>query len=223
MGEVKQVSAVEKKRWELSTARLNQVLELYRRTVFPAEQVMAVRELIEQFSGSRNEVFSEAGKKLSEAFERLVGSLQPTFEKGMKQTEKILADAKQECENATKVREIYNDIKILNYDKYINPENAAERRVTSFRVAYSANMGFPFIFEIGNGWGQPFITKKGGTMVKEGTVRIVDKVQIFIQEQYLFPLLRRVQLFIETMTAQAMQKYYEKVSEPMLQVYDTQE
>ena len=120
LGEVKQVSAVEKKRWELSTARLNQVLELYRRTVFPADQVMAVRELIEQFSGSRNEVFSEAGKKLSEAFERLVGSLQPTFEKGMKQTEKILADAKQECENATKVREIYNDIKILNYDKYIN-------------------------------------------------------------------------------------------------------
>ena len=64
---------------------------------------------------------------------------------------------------------------------------------------------------------------QGGTMVKEGTVRIVDKVQIFIQEQYLFPLLRRVQVFIETMTAQAMQKYYEKVSEPMLQVYDTQE
>lgn len=30
LGEVKQVSAVEKKRWELSTARLNQVLELYR-------------------------------------------------------------------------------------------------------------------------------------------------------------------------------------------------
>lgn len=107
--------------------------------------------------------------------------------------------------------------------QYINPENAAERRVTTFRVAYSANMGFPFIFEIGNGWGQPFITKKGGTMVKEGTVRIVDKVQIFIQEQHLFPLLRRVQLFIETMTAQAMQKYYEKVSEPMLQAYDTQD
>lgn len=223
LGEVKQVSAVEKKRWELSNARLNQVLDLYRRTVFPAEQMTAIRELIEQFSGSRNEVFAEAGSKLSEAFERLVGSFQSTLEKGMEQTEKILADAQKECENATKVREIYNDIKILNYDKYINPENAAERRVTTFRVAYSANMGFPFIFEIGNGWGQPFITKKGGTMVKEGTVRIVDKVQIFIQEQHLFPLLRRVQLFIETMTAQAMQKYYEKVSEPMLQAYDTQD
>ncbi len=137
--------------------------------------------------------------------------------------EKILADAKRVCENATKVREVYNDLKILNYDKYINPENTAERRVTSFRVAYSANMGFPFIFEISNGWGQLFITRRGGTMVKEGTVRMVDKVQIFIQEQHLFPLLHRVQFFSEAITAQAIQRYFEKVSEPMLVTYDSQE
>ena len=111
----------------------------------------------------------------------------------------------------------------MNYDKYINPDNPAERRITTFRVAYSANMGFPFIIEIGNGWAEPFITKNGGTMVKEGTTRIVDSVQVFIQDKHLFPLLRRVQLFLETMTAQAMQRYYEKVSEPILQTYDTEE
>ncbi len=61
LNEVKLVSAVEKKRWELSNARLNQVLELYRKTVFPAEQVKAIRELIEQFSESRNEVVCRSG------------------------------------------------------------------------------------------------------------------------------------------------------------------
>lgn len=223
LSEIKQVSAVEKKRWEFSVARLNQVLELYRKIQIPADRLASVRELIAQFSDSRNEVFAEAGVKLSEAFEGLVNDYIMPIDNGTAQADKILADAKKECENATKVREIYNDMKILNYEKYINPENAAERRVTSFRVAYAANMGFPFIFEISNGWGQPFITKKGGTMVKEGTVRMVDTVQIFIQDKHLFPLLRRVQLFIETMTAQAMQRYFEKVSEPMLQTYDTQE
>ena len=65
----------------------------------------------------------------------------------------MLADAQKEKETAMKVREVYNDIKILNYEKYINPENPAERRITTFRVAYAANMEFPFIIEIGNGWG----------------------------------------------------------------------
>lgn len=223
LSEIKQISAVEKKRWEFSVARLNQALELYRKIQIPADRLASLRELIAQFSDSRNEVFAEAGAKLSEMFERLVSDYIMPIDNGTAQADKILADAKKECENATKVREIYNDMKILNYEKYINPENAAERRVTSFRVAYAANMGFPFVFEISNGWGQPFITKKGGTMVKEGTVRMVDTVQIFIQDKHLFPLLRRVQLFIETMTAQAMQRYFEKVSEPMLQTYDTQE
>lgn len=222
LNEVKPVSATEKKRWELSIARLNQVLELYKKTKAPSDPYVAeIRELIEQFSSSRNEVFAEAGAKLSEAFDKLLGSFCEPLEKGMAQTGKILSDAQKERETATKVKEVYNDMKILNYDKYINPENAAERRVTALRVAYAPNMGFPYIFEVSNGWGEPFITQKGGTMVKEGTVRITDKVQIFIQGKHLFPLLRRVQMFLETMTAQAMQRYYEKVSEPILQTYDT--
>lgn len=180
LNEVKQVSAVERKRWELSNARLGQAIRLYQKVQMPEEQLAAVRELIEQFSSSRNEVFAEAGQKLSDAFERLVADYSTPIETGMAQAEKILADAKKECENTTKVREIYNDMKILNYDKYINPENETERRVTSLRVAYSANMGFPFIFEIGNGWGKPFITKKGGTMVEKG------QCEWWIRFRYLF-------------------------------------
>lgn len=223
LNEIRQVSDLEKKRWDLSIARLNQVLELYNKTQMPAEQITAVRDLIAEFSNSRNEVFAEAGAKLSEAFERLVSDFSAPLEKGLAQTSKILTDAQKERDNATKVREVYGDIKILNYDKYANPDNPAERRITTFRVAYAANMGFPFIIEIGNGWGEPFISKNGGTTVKEGSTRIVDKVQIFIQDKHLFPLLRRVQLFLETMTAQAIGRYYDKVSEPMLLTYDTEE
>lgn len=223
LNEIKQISTIEKKRWDLSIARLNQVIELYKQVEMPEEQIVAVRDIIDTFVGSRNEVFAEAGNKLSEAFEALVSRFSAPIEKGMAQTAKVLADAQKERDNATKVREVYNDIKILNYEKYANPENPSERRITTFRVAYSANMGFPFIIEIGNGWAEPFVTKNGGTMVKEGTTRIVNSVQVFIQDKHLFPLLRRVQLFLETMTAQAMQRYYEKVSEPMLQLYDTEE
>lgn len=223
LNEIKQISTIEKKRWDLSIARLNQVIELYKQVEMPEEQIVAVRDIIDTFVGSRNEVFTEAGNKLSEAFEALVSRFSAPIEKGMAQTAKVLADAQKERDNATKVREVYNDIKILNYEKYANPENSSERRITTFRVAYSANMGFPFIIEIGNGWAEPFVTKNGGTMVKEGTTRIVNSVQVFIQDKHLFPLLRRVQLFLETMTAQAMQRYYEKVSEPMLQLYDTEE
>ena len=215
LNEIKQVSSVEKKRWELSIARLNQVVEMYKQVQMPTEQIAVIRDMIATFSGSRNEVFAEAGNKLSAAFERLVREFSLPVEKGIAQAAKALTDAQKERDNATRVREIYSDIKILNYDKYINPENPAERRITTFRVAYAANMGFPFIIEIGNGWAEP--------LVKEGTSRIVDSVQVFIQDKHLFPLLRRVQLFLEAMTAQAMQRYYEKVSEPILQTCDTEE
>lgn len=221
--EVRQVSAIEKKRMDFSVAKLGQVVEMYRQVQMPEKQISEMREMIAQFSDSRNEVFAEAGGKLSEVFESLVRGFSAPVDKGRIQAEKLLADAQKEKETAMKVREVYNDIKILNYEKYINPENPAERRITTFRVAYAANMGFPFIIEIGNGWGEPFLTKNGGVMVKEGSTRIVDSVQVFIQDKHLFPLLRRVQLFLEAMTTQAMQRYYEKVSEPMLQTYDLEE
>lgn len=223
LNEVRQVSTIEKKRMDFSIAKLGQVVEMYRQVQMPEKQIAEMREMIAQFSDSRNEVFAEAGGKLSEVFESLVCGFSTPVDKGRTQAEKLLADAQKEKETAMKVREVYNDIKILNYEKYINPENPAERRITTFRVAYAANMGFPFIIEIGNGWGEPFLTKNGGVMVKEGSTRIVDSVQVFIQDKHLFPLLRRVQLFLEAMTTQAMQRYYEKVSEPMLQTYDLEE
>ena len=223
LNEVRQVSAIEKKRMDFSVAKLGQVVEMYRQVQIPEKQIAEMREMIAQFSDSRNEVFAEAGGKLFEVFESLVRGFSEPVDKGRTQAEKLLADAQKEKETAMKVREVYNDIKILNYEKYINPENPAERKITTFRVAYAANMGFPFIIEIGNGWGEPFLTKNGGVMVKEGSTRIVDSVQVFIQDKHLFPLLRRVQLFLEAMTTQAMQRYYEKVSEPMLQTYDLEE
>ena len=223
LNEVRQVSTIEKKRMDFSIAKLGQVVEMYRQVQMPEKQIAEMREMIAQFSDSRNEVFAEAGGKLSEVFENLVRGFSTPVDKGRTQAEKLLADAQKEKETVMKVREVYNDIKILNYEKYINPENPAERRITTFRVAYAANMGFPFIIEIGNGWGEPFLTKNGGVMVKEGSTRIVDSVQVFIQDKHLFPLLRRVQLFLEAMTTQAMQRYYEKVSEPMLQTYDLEE
>ena len=212
LNEVRQVSAIEKKRMDFSVAKLGQVVEMYRQVQIPEKQIAEMREMIAQFSDSRNEVFAEAGGKLFEVFESLVRGFSEPVDKGRTQAEKLLADAQKEKETAMKVREVYNDIKILNYEKYINPENPAERRITTFRVAYAANMGFPFIIEIGNGWGEPFLS-----------TRIVDSVQVFIQDKHLFPLLRRVQLFLEAMTTQAMQRYYEKVSEPMLQTYDLEE
>lgn len=223
LNDVRQVSAIEKKRMDFSIAKLGQVVEMYRQVQMPEKQISEMREMIAQFSDSRNEVFAEAGGKLSEVFESLVRGFSTPVDKGRAQAEKLLGDAQKEKETAMKVREVYNDIKILNYEKYINPENPAERRITTFRVAYAANMGFPFIIEIGNGWGEPFLTKNGGVMVKEGSTRIVDSVQVFLQDKHLFPLLRRVQLFLEAMTTQAMQRYYEKVSEPMLQTYDLEE
>lgn len=223
LNDVRQVSAIEKKRMDFSIAKLGQVVEMYRQVQMPEKQISEMREMIAQFSDSRNEVFAEAGGKLSEVFENLVRGFSTPVDKGRAQAEKLLADAQKEKETVMKVREVYNDIKILNYEKYINPENPAERRITTFRVAYAANMGFPFIIEIGNGWGEPFLTKNGGVMVKEGSTRIVDSVQVFIQDKHLFPLLRRVQLFLEAMTTQAMQRYYEKISEPMLQTYDLEE
>ena len=223
LNEVRQVSTIEKKRMDFYVAKLGQVVEMYEQVQMPEKQIAEMREMIAQFSDSRNEVFAEAGGKLSEVFESLVRGFSAPLDKGRAQAEKLLADAQKEKETVMKVREVYNDIKILNYEKYINPENPAERRITTFRVAYAANMGFPFIIEIGNGWGEPFLTKNGGVMVKEGSTRIVDSVQVFIQDKHLFLLLRRVQLFLEAMTTQAMQRYYEKVSEPMLQTYDLEE
>ncbi len=213
---VKQVSTVEKKRWEISTAKLKQLTDVYKNSELPAEDVEVMRGLIDEFKSSPNEMFSEAGEKLSLAFEGIIKKTSSALQNGSAMTEKLLADTKKEQELCTKVREVFGDIKILNFDKYINPENTQERRVTAIRVAYAGYMDYPFIFEIKNGWGKPKITKNNGVIIEEGSVRYEDSIQVCLQEKSLFPLLRRVELFIQAMTLTGMKRYYERVSDPIL-------
>lgn len=76
LNEVRQISAVEKRRMDFSVAKLGQIVELYKQVQIPEKQIAEMREMIAQFSDSRNEVFAEAGGKLSEVFERLVQDFQ---------------------------------------------------------------------------------------------------------------------------------------------------
>ena len=213
---VKQVSAVEKKRWDVTVDRFTKLAETYRQIALPMADISAMRELIEQFRVSQNELFSEAGEKMSSVFEQMVKQLSEQAESGARQCEKLTADAKKERDAAVKVREIYSDIKILNFDKYANPEKEEERRVTAIRVAYAGYMDFPFLFEISNGWGKPLITRNNGVMIEEGSTHFDDVIKVYMNTKSLFPLLRRVELFIRAMTTQGMQRYFERVSDPIL-------
>ena len=213
---IRQVSAAEKKRWDTSVAVFSKMSELYRHTSPPQEETKEIRELIEQFQCSRNEVFAEAGEKLSAAFERLLSGYSSAFSTGLVQMEKLLTGAKKEKETATKVREVFQAIKILNFDKYINPDNETERRVTAIRVAYAGYMDYPFVFEINNGWGKPVITRNNGVITEEGSVHYEDSVKVYMKEEHLFPMLQRVNLFIQAMTVQGMEKYFDRVSSPIL-------
>ncbi|MBQ7670987.1 MAG: hypothetical protein IJS45_09750 [Clostridia bacterium] len=47
-----------------------------------------------------------------------------------------IAEAESEPEEIKKGRVLFSDVKILNYEKYINPENEKEHRVTMLKVVY---------------------------------------------------------------------------------------
>lgn len=213
---VRTVSAVEKKRWEATSAKLTQLVGMYKETQVPQTESQAIRELIEQFKDSRNEVFAEAGEKLSAVFEKMMEKMSVSHMSGVNRTAQMLETFKKERETATKVREVFGDIKILNFEKYTNPDNPKERRVTSIRVAYAGYMDYPFIFEIANGWGRPKITKNNGIMIEEDSTHFDDTVQLYMREKELFPMLHRVELFVQMMTMQGMRRYYERVSDPVL-------
>ena len=57
LNEVRQISAVEKRRMDFSVAKLGQIVELYKQVQVPKKQIAEMREMIAQFSDSRNEVF----------------------------------------------------------------------------------------------------------------------------------------------------------------------
>ena len=88
--------------WIFSVAKLGQIVELYKQVQIPEKQIAEMREMIAQFAGSRNEVFAEAGGKLSEVFERLVQDISTPVEKGSAQAEKLLVDAQKEKEKCLK-------------------------------------------------------------------------------------------------------------------------
>lgn len=107
-------------------------------------------------------------------------------------------------------------MKILNYDQYANPENPEERRVTTIKVVYKPKMNNPYVFTVANGWGLPHITKMKGVVIKEGSTRLVDTVNVCMDESNLLILLKRVEMFLQAMTNYALQGYFEAVTNPVL-------
>ena len=172
-----------------------------------------ITEIAELFAGSSNEIFSEAGEKLLAAVSKISAPKSSTSSASLEQ---LIAETTAELEEIKTARELFSDVKILNYDKYINPENEAERRVTMLKVAYHPKMNYPYAFTVSNGWGVPLITKQKGVMIKEGSTRFVDTVNILLDEKGLFPMLKRVEMFLQAMTAHGLAQYFEAVTNPVL-------
>ena len=156
-------------------------------------------------------MFSEAGEQILAALSTVGKS-----NISLSLLDKMIEETNAELEEIKLFRELFSDIKILNYDKYINPENEKERRVTMLKVVFNPKMNYPFTFTVANGWGQPLITKQKGVVIKEGSVRFVDTVTLSIDEKNLLPMLKRVEVFIQAMTTHGTAKYYETVTNPVL-------
>lgn len=172
-----------------------------------------IKDIAEQFAGSANEIFSEAGEKLLAALSKISA---PKVTTSPASIEQLIAETTAELEEIKTARELFSDVKILNYDKYINPENEAERRVTMLKVVYHPKMNYPYAFTVANGWGVPLITKQKGVMIKEGSTRFIETVNILLDEKSLFPMLKRVEMFLQAMTTYGLEKYFEAVTNPVL-------
>ena len=178
-----------------------------------AGDLTEIKDIADQFAGSSNEIFSEAGEKLLAALSRISA---PKATLSPLSLEQLIAETTAELEEIKTARELFSDVKILNYDKYINPENEAERRITMLKVVYHPKMNYPYAFTVANGWGVPLITKQKGVMIKEGSTRFVDTVNILLDEKGLFPMLKRVDMFLQAMTTYGLEKYFEAVTNPVL-------
>lgn len=172
-----------------------------------------LEDIAKQFASSSNEIFSEAGAQLQEAIKRLnaTPSSQPNAV-----IERMIQETEAELEELKSSREIVSELKILNYPQYANPENEEERRVTMFKLVYHPKMNYPYIFTVANGWGIPLITKLKGVIIKEGSTRFVDTVNICLDEKSLLPMLKRVEMFLQAMTTIGLAKYYDAVTNPVL-------
>lgn len=130
--------------------------------------------------------------------------------------ERMIAEASEELEKIGAGRLLFSETKILNYDKYINPENEEERRVTMLKVSYHPKLNYPFSFTVAIGWGIPLVTKQKGMMIKEGSACFESTVNILLDEKSLFPMLRRVEWFLQAMTQHGLADYFEAVNNPVL-------
>lgn len=173
--------------------------------------MQTVVDIANQFAFSSNELFSEAGVKLKEALSGVTPA--PASNTPIDQ---MIKELTAELDEIMKSKEVYSEIKILNYDQYANPENPEERRVTAMKVVYKPKMNNPFVFTVANGWGTPHITKTKGVVIKDGSTRLVDTVNVCMDESNLLILLKRVEMFLQAMANYALQGYFEAVTNPVL-------
>lgn len=129
---------------------------------------------------------------------------------------KKIAEAEEELKKLQAGYVLFNERKILNYEKYINPENEEERQVTMLKVSYLPKYNFPYSFTVATGWGIPVVTKQNGVVIKEGSTHYDSQVNILLDEKALFPMLRRTEMFLQAMTTHALSEYYEAVTNPVL-------
>ena len=194
--------------------QLDQLNELKRATQAVSNpQFKELFDIANQFASSPNELFSEAGEKMKSV---LSGTPAPFVSQDSTLLDKMISETMAELEEIKASKELFSEVKILNYPQYANPENDEERRVTMLKMVYKPHMNYPYVLTVGNGWGIPLITKLKGVVIKEGTTRFVDTVNICLDEKGLFPMLKRTELFLQAMTTHGLTKYFDTVTNPVL-------
>ena len=199
-----------------SKGHLNDLMKLKKciQPEFNSVGLDQIRDLAEQFFASPNIMFHEAGEKLLESL-KLVGYVKASTDSEVT-VDSLITRVNAEVEGIKNGRVKFSDIKILNYDKYTNPDNEKERRVTLLKVVYNPTLNYSYQFTVANGWGEPVITKQKGVLIKEGSTRFTQTVNISIDEDNLLSMLERIESFIQAMTAHGLRRYFNTVSDPIL-------
>ena len=194
--------------------QLDRLNELKRATqAVSSPQFKELFDIANQFASSPNELFSETGEKMKSV---LSGTPAPSVSQETTLLDKMISETMAELEEIKASKEFFSEVKILNYPQYANPENDEERRVTMLKMVYKTHMNYPYVLTVGNGWGIPLITKLKGVVIKEGTTRFVDTVNICLDEKGLFPMLKRTELFLQAMTTHGLTKCFDTVTNPVL-------
>lgn len=120
----------------------------------------------------------------------------------------LSVSGKKITENQT----ILSEDKILDYDYYRNPKNAAERVVTQIQILYSPTMNNPYSIQVCNGWGVPEKTTTGGTKIKSGSLRIEKKVKMFLTFDTMYALFAKADAFVDAMVQAGVEAYRDNLS-----------